>query len=181
MSIRLHPGSLLVSKFCSLLLRPFWGRFIPQRRVLFRNDPRGLIGLSALFTLYYPPKESSLDSPEGSLWFEWLSLPCLVVFGFLAPTTVSLIVRTADGRTDGTGVFTFPYCFFEKTRDFFFILMSLVIRGNDFKFFYCNNKPKIELVGRKLTQKSTLFARLASVIWPFWGSIKSFSGLFRSF
>ena len=118
---------------------------------------------------------------EGSLWFEWLSLPCLVVFGFLAPTTVSLIVRTADGRTDGTGVFTFPYCFFEKTRDFFFILMSLVIRGNDFNFFYCNNKPKIELVGRKLTQKSTLFARLASVIWPFWGSKKSFSRLFQSF
>ena len=126
----------------------FAGLFIPQRRVLFRNDPRGLIGLSALFTLYYPPKESSLSegslwlsgylylklSPkgeffrlsEGSLWFEWLSLPCLVVFGFLAPTTVSLIVRaadgrTADGRTDGTGVFTFRNIFASKSRVFFFL------------------------------------------------------------
>ena len=26
---------------------------IPQRRVPLRNDPRGLIGLSALFTVYY--------------------------------------------------------------------------------------------------------------------------------
>ena len=33
---------------------------IPQRRVPLRNDPRGLIGLSALFTLYYSPKQSSL-------------------------------------------------------------------------------------------------------------------------
>ena len=38
---------------------------IPQRRVPFRNDPRGLIGLSALFTLYYPPKESSLEPLRG--------------------------------------------------------------------------------------------------------------------
>ena len=39
---------------------------IPQRRVPLRNDSRGLIGLSALFTLYYPPKESSL-SPRGPI------------------------------------------------------------------------------------------------------------------
>merc|ERR1712131_226917 len=59
--------------------------------------------------------------------------------------------------------------------------MSLAIRGNDFNFFFDTNKPKIELVGRKWTQKSELFARLTSVIWPFWGSKKSFSGVFRSF
>ena len=54
--------------------------------------------------------------------------------------------------------------------------MSLAIRGNDFCKIFSTNKAKIVLVGRKWTQKSTLLARLASVIWPFWGSKKSFSG-----
>ena len=34
--------------------------------------------------------------------------------------------------------------------------MSLAIRGNDFNFFFTTKKPKIQLVGRKWTQKSTL-------------------------
>ena len=59
--------------------------------------------------------------------------------------------------------------------------MSLAIRGNDFNFFFSANDPKIELVDRKWTSKSTLLAKLTSVIWPFWVSKKSFSGLFQSF
>ena len=58
--------------------------------------------------------------------------------------------------------------------------MSLAIRGNDFNFFFSTNKAKIELVERKWTRKSTLLVKLTSVIWPFWGSKKSFSGLFRT-
>ena len=51
---------------------------------------------------------------------------------------------------------------------FFFFQISLAIRGNDFNFFFSTNKPKIELVGRKWTQKSTLFPKSTSKIWPFW-------------
>ena len=45
--------------------------------------------------------------------------------------------------------------------------MSLAIRGNDFNFFFTINKTKIELVNRKWTQKSTLFARLTPVFGRF--------------
>ena len=54
--------------------------------------------------------------------------------------------------------------------------MSLAIRGNDFLKFVGVNEAILELVDRK----STLFAKLTSVFWPFWGSKKSFSGLFQS-
>ena len=37
--------------------------------------------------------------------------------------------------------------------------MYLAIMGNDFNFFSSTNKPKIELVGRQWTQKSTLSAK----------------------
>ena len=58
--------------------------------------------------------------------------------------------------------------------------MSLAIRGNDFLKFVGVNEAILELVDRKWTQKLTLFAKLTPVFWPFWGSKKSFSGLFRS-
>jgi len=35
--------------------------------------------------------------------------------------------------------------------------MCLAIKANDFNFIFITNKPKIELVGRQWTQKSTLF------------------------
>ena len=58
--------------------------------------------------------------------------------------------------------------------------MSLAIRGNDFKFFFMTNKPKIELIDRKWTQKSTLFAMLTSFLTIF-GFKNSFSGVFQFF
>ena len=63
----------------------------------------------------------------------------------------------------------------------FFFKSFKLLGGTILIFFFQSNKPKIELVGRKLTQKATLFARLTSVISPIWGSKKSFSGLFRNF
>ena len=58
--------------------------------------------------------------------------------------------------------------------------MSLAIRGNDFNFFFDAKKAIIELVGRKWTQKLTLLAKLTTLFWRFWGSKKSYSGLFQS-
>ena len=100
----------------------------------------------SFFTLLYPPKESSLDSPEGSLWFEWLSLPCLVPqrrvlsprgpFGWVAIFTLYYgekifaplrtiknfpLIRRTDGRADGQ---IWRIClsvfFLGKNRRFFF-------------------------------------------------------------
>ena len=58
--------------------------------------------------------------------------------------------------------------------------MSLTIRGNDFCKFFSVKESIIELMDRKWTQKSTLFAKFAPVILPFLGSKNSFSRLFRS-
>ena len=54
--------------------------------------------------------------------------------------------------------------------------MSLAIRGNDFCKLFGANKSKIVLVHRK----TTLWAKFTSAFWTFWGSKKSFSGLFES-
>ena len=43
--------------------------------------------------------------------------------------------------------------------------MSLANRGNDFCKFFGANKPKIELVQRKLTRKLTLLANLTVGGW----------------
>ena len=40
--------------------------------------------------------------------------------------------------------------------------MSLAIRGNDFCKFFGANKPKVELVDRKLTQKSTVLGQVGT-------------------
>ena len=63
----------------------------------------------------------------------------------------------------------------------FFFLMSLAIRGNAFKIFFSANEPKIELVQRKWTQKSTLLANLTPVIWPFEGQKSRFLDFFAVF
>ena len=74
-----------------------------------------------------------------------------------------------------------PLIFFRflKTDLFFVYKLSLATRGN--VFFLYTNKAILELVDQNWIQKSTLLANLTPVIWPFWGSKKSFSGLFRSF
>ena len=56
--------------------------------------------------------------------------------------------------------------------------MPLAIRGNDLKIFFMTNKPKIELIDRKWTQKSTLFCHF-DVIFDHFGFKNSFSGDFR--
>ena len=61
-------------------------------------------------------------------------------------------------------------CFFT----FFFNFFKL-IGGTILIFFFMNNVPKIQLVGRQWIRKSTLFAKQTSEIWPFWGVKKSFS------
>ena len=64
----------------------------------------------------------------------------------------------------------------------FYFLNVLSYQGEHFLFFFVGSSKEIlELVDQKWTQKSTLLANLTPVIWPFWGSKKSFSGLFRSF
>ena len=101
----------------------------------------------------------------------------LLVLDFFTPTNLGLYL------VGGWGVLPLKFFRCLKLRSFFFFFfeMCLAIRGNDFNFFFSANEPKIELVQRKWTQKSTLLANLTPVIWPFWGSKKSFSGLFRSF
>ena len=47
--------------------------------------------------------------------------------------------------------------------------MYLAIRGNDFFLIVGVKEGTLELVDRKLTQISTLFAKLTSVFWQFWG------------
>ena len=59
--------------------------------------------------------------------------------------------------------------FFEERSPSFFVLQGFLV------FFF---KPKIELVGRQWTRKSTLFAKLTSKIWPLRGVKKSFSVCF---
>ena len=58
--------------------------------------------------------------------------------------------------------------------------MCLAIRGKAIKKNIGVNEAILELVERKLTQKSTLFVKLTPVFWLFWGSKKSISGLFQS-
>ena len=65
-------------------------------------------------------------------------------------------------------------------KNIFFQMFVAIIEGNVFFLFLGTNKPKIELVARKLTQNTSLFAKLASVFWPIWLSKKSFPGFFRS-
>ena len=54
------------------------------------------------------------------------------------------------------------------------------MRGSDFNIFFNTKKAILELVDRKWVQKSTLLANFTPVFGPFWGSKKSFSGLFGS-
>ena len=54
------------------------------------------------------------------------------------------------------------------------------MKENTFCTFFGASRAILELVDRKWTKKSTLLAKLTPVIWPFWGSKKSFSGLFQS-
>ena len=57
--------------------------------------------------------------------------------------------------------------------------MFLAIRGEDLDFF---SEPKAENKARraKMDVKITLFDKLVSVFGQFWGSKKSYSGLFQS-
>ena len=88
--------------------------------------PGGYLWLECSHHLVLSPKGEVFRLSQGSHWYEWLSLPCLVVFGFLAPTTISFIVRTdgrtADGRT-GRAYLRF-HIFFDKTRGFFFFFFE---------------------------------------------------------
>ena len=112
-----------MSKFCVF---DFYETFIPQRRV----------------------PENSLS---GSHWFEWLSLPCLINLKFDSPpTTHSKSTSLLGGWVVGWAYLPFQkfvgknFVFF-----FFFSLMCLAIRVNDFKIIFSTNKPKIALVERK--------------------------------
>ena len=134
-------------------------------------------------TLFFPKGEFLKELYRGFPLVEWLSLPLLWFHTFITPTTHEKkpVIVWVVGWLGG-GYLPFLSLIFEKWPVFFsFFLMCLAIRGNDFNFFFSTSKPKIELVERKWTQKSTLLANLTPVIWPFWGSKKSFSGLFRSF
>ena len=60
--------------------------------------------------------------------------------------------------------------------------MTLTIRGNDFCKFFGANKVRLELVDRKLTQKSTRLTKLTSVYnWPFLGVEKVVFWTFSKF
>ena len=86
---------------------PLYNVIIPQKRVLFGNDPRALIGLSALFTLFYPPKESSLDSQRGPIGLSGsLYLTYCLTFWPLRPYHLSC--RRLNGRTGRDGRIYFP-------------------------------------------------------------------------
>ena len=137
-------------------------------------------GYCTVSVFCYPPKESSLKELT-----EWVSLfgnafTCVIIFDFCFPLRdpSRWLWPWVGGR-----IYIFIYFFFGITSwynfviFFLFFLMCLAIKGNAFKFSFSTNKPKIELVERKWTQKSTLLAILTPVFWP---SKKSISGLFQS-
>ena len=134
------------------------GEFLKE---LYRGAP--LVECSPLITLYYPPKESSLDSPRGpfglsgSLYLvlspkgefslrgvplvEWLSLPYIMGEKFLPPYEPSKIFLLLDGRTDGrTGgradmaYLPFRIFFGKKPEVFFFSFFLNVFRYSGERF-----------------------------------------------
>ena len=132
MSIRLPPGSLLVSKFYSLLRRPFWGCFIPQRRVPF------------------------MERPGGSHWLECSHHLVLLVskfYSLLRRPFWGRFIRWMDGRRIYLRRIYLSIFILEKTRGIFFLFfqMSLAIRGNI--FFYCQqakNRARMSKMDSKI-------------------------------
>ena len=84
------------------------------------------------------------------------------------------------------GVFTFPKIVWEKYSCFFniiyfFFLNVFSYQGNDLNFHFSNNRLKVELVDRKLTQKLTLFTRLTLGFGHFGGRTGRFLDFFKVF
>ena len=157
--------------------------FIPQREFLrfHRVGPLGLNGflhLGVLFGIFhftptnrglYSPKERFLKEPLRGVPFVWvLSFLYLIDFKILPPNDKLFDVLLCGW---GLGV-VWVWCgvgriylsekkLGEKLRYFFsFFLMSLAIRGNDFKFFPGPNKAILELKNRKWFQKLTIFGQI---------------------
>ena len=127
--------------------------FIPQRRVPQNSPLLGPIGQNAFITLFYSPKESSLqERPWGSHCLGTLFLT-LLAFGFSPPpTTHSKTPYLLGGWLVGWAYL--PYGTLEHVRTIFLRFKCCKVSGiqeNNFKIGLSTFEAIFELLGPKYT------------------------------